>query len=294
LALAVVAPVLVRGDIYELSVDPAQSPMVVSPSSFDGLEFVPAEPQATNSLQTRFSGTIRLEITNNTAQVLPGSELIVENNGDWYPGPFTYNPSNPREFNTNTGPANFAYHYLVPLDIHVAVRQLRFNLVHPQPVPCTNQVFASAGVTVTIPVGFGDLTMGNPPQSNLATYPPTNTTGTNNAALTESGGTVTLTVPVQFEWQLISAITIKTVYEGVVVARTGGVTLPELTLERLTDGNLKVSWPASTTGFNLTANTNLAANTWSPVGATPVLETDRFTVTLSPTNSQQYFRLQQL
>ncbi len=293
LLLLAAAGFTARATVYELTVNPAASSLEVAPSSFDGLEFVAAEMQATNSLQTTFTGTIRLEITNGTAQLLPGSELIVANNGDWYPGPFTYNPSNPREFNTNTGPANYAYRYVVPLDIHVAVRQLRFTPAHNQPVPFADQSFASAGVTMTIPVGYGDLTMGNPPQSNLATYPPTNTTSTNTAVLTDAGGAVTLTLPLQFEWQLISAITIKTVYEGVVVAQSGTVPLPELKMERLANGEVKVSWLAAVTGFNLTTTSNLAANLWSPVNLAPVLEVDRLTVTLAATNQQQYFRLQQ-
>jgi hypothetical protein len=148
-------------------------------------------------------------------------------------------------------------------------------------------------VTVTIPTGYGDLTLGNPPQSNLATYPPTNTTGTNNAGLTDSGGAVTLMLPLEFEWQLVSAITIRTVYRGLVVAQSGPAAVPELAIERTANGEVKIGWPSSAPGFNLTTTTNLATHQWSPVSVAPVLGGGRLTVTLAATNQQQYFRLQQ-
>ncbi|MCW5559453.1 MAG: hypothetical protein KIT22_16690 [Verrucomicrobiae bacterium] len=280
--------------IYDLAVDAAESPVEIAPSSFDGLDFVPAEPQGSNSLRTRFSGTIRLEITNNTARLLSGSELILENNGDWQPGPFTYDPSNPRAFNTNTGPANYAYRYVVPFEFFVAVRHLRFNLSSEQAAPYTGQTFPSAGTVVTIPEGYGDLTLGNPPQSNLATYPSTITTGAGDAVLAESAGAVTLTLPLHFEWQLAGAVTIHTVYDGVVVARAGAAPLPELSLEPLPDGKIKLSWPSAVTGYALATAADLSAGVWTPVGALPVTEADRQAVTLAPAGSPQFFRLQPL
>jgi len=279
--------------VHELTVDSSASTLEIAPSSFDGLDFVPAEPQASDSLRTRVSGTIRLEIADNAARLLPGSELIVENNGDWHPGPFTYDPANPRAFNTNAGPANFAYRYLVPFEFSVAVRQLRFHLSSDAPVPYTDRAFPSAGVVVTIPEGYGDLTLGNPPQSNLATYPPTTTTGAGDAVLAESAGGVALTLPMHFEWQLVGPVTIRTVYDAVVIARSGAAPPPELSLEPLPDGHVRISWPSTAAGFGLMTATDLSAGRWSLVGAVPVTEAGRQIVTLAPAGSAQFFQLRQ-
>lgn len=294
--LALMAGLAARGEVYELTVVSSESFLELAPSHFDGIEFVPAEPQATNSLRASLTGTVRLEVTNNTAQLLPGTELGANNSGDWYPGFFTYNPNSPRSYNTNTDPANFGYVYTNVFssgqtNISVAIRNLRFSLTQAEVVEFVGSSFVSTGAVAKYIAGTGDLDMGNPPQSELIYFPPGTTVGdTNIAQLVTSGGSVTLTLPVQFAITLFGPVLTQTKHTAVIVARSGIVPQPELAIASVS-GSIELSWPEAITGFGLTTCTNLSANVWSPVAATPMVESGRWRVRVTPAVGQQYFRL---
>lgn len=297
IGLTLTTSLAARGEVYELTVVPAESLLEMAPSHFDGFEFVPAEPQATNSLRARLTGTVRLEVTNNTAQLLAGTELSAENSGDWYPGVFTYNPNSPRSFNTNTDPANFGYIYTNVFssgqtDISVAIRNMRFSLAHAEAVEFIGSSFVSAGAVAQYTAGTADLDMGNPPQSVLTYFPTGITVGeTNIAQLVEAGGSVTLTLPVHFVITLVGPVLTQTEHTAVIVARSGMIPQPELAIALIT-GGIELSWPQASTGFGLTTSTNLSATVWSPVAATPVVESGRWRVTVAPVADQHYFRLE--
>jgi hypothetical protein len=55
---------------------------------------------------------------------------------------------------------------------------------------------------------------------------------------------------------------------------------------------LEISWPQSASGFSLYTSSDLITGTWQNVAAIPVINGDRFQVTLPATASRNFFRLQ--
>lgn len=67
---------------------------------------------------------------------------------------------------------------------------------------------------------------------------------------------------------------------------------PVLTVER-SGSNIILAWPAAASGFKLFGSPALGTGTaWTEVPITPAPSGDRQTVTIAPTGSQQFFRLQ--
>jgi hypothetical protein len=68
---------------------------------------------------------------------------------------------------------------------------------------------------------------------------------------------------------------------------------PGLTVAR-NGSSITLSWPVGATGFNLYGASALTGATWTQVGTTPVVSADGATqsVTLTPTASMQFYRLQ--
>jgi len=68
---------------------------------------------------------------------------------------------------------------------------------------------------------------------------------------------------------------------------------PPLSLVNSGGGQLTASWVGFTTSWQLQSSVNLsAANSWQTVPATPIMAGGESFVTLSATNTQQFYRLQ--
>jgi hypothetical protein len=67
---------------------------------------------------------------------------------------------------------------------------------------------------------------------------------------------------------------------------------PGLTVQR-SGSNIILAWPAAATGYKLFGSPALGAGAaWTEVPIAPVSSGDRLTVTIAPTGSQQFYRLQ--
>ena len=64
-----------------------------------------------------------------------------------------------------------------------------------------------------------------------------------------------------------------------------------MTVKRLTNSAVSISWPSSATGFALQANTNLSSTNWVIVTNVPVVVNGKNTVTNSTTNQATFYRL---
>ena len=64
------------------------------------------------------------------------------------------------------------------------------------------------------------------------------------------------------------------------------------TLDIFTSGaSVTISWPAAATGFVLESVTNSYFGNWSPVAQTPVTNGSAVSITVTPSNAAQFFRL---
>ena len=70
---------------------------------------------------------------------------------------------------------------------------------------------------------------------------------------------------------------------------------PLLSVETLPNGNVRVFWPASATGFVLDQATGLAVSpsptVWTPVGLAYQTNASQISIIAAPSPSQRYFRL---
>ena len=67
--------------------------------------------------------------------------------------------------------------------------------------------------------------------------------------------------------------------------------LPILSILRLPNTNVLLSWPTNVTGFTLEANTNLNTSIWTPVSPPPVVSGTTYVVTNAASGTQKYYRL---
>jgi hypothetical protein len=98
-----------------------------------------------------------------------------------------------------------------------------------------------------------------------------------------SPGTSTITV----NWNGVQASDQITVFDA------NSSTPPPLALVNSAGGQLTISWPGFTTSYQLQTVSNLSSsNAWKPVSVIPTMAGGQSSVTLSPSNSQQFYRLQ--
>jgi hypothetical protein len=70
------------------------------------------------------------------------------------------------------------------------------------------------------------------------------------------------------------------------------VPLPSLTISRLTDGTLRISWPVSATGYTLQETTALPGG-WANSSAAVIVQGSENVVEVTPTGATKFFRLLQ-
>jgi hypothetical protein len=66
---------------------------------------------------------------------------------------------------------------------------------------------------------------------------------------------------------------------------------PSLTIMRLSPNSARLAWPTNTPGYLLESATDIPPTLWSTVTNPPVVQADRFTVTVGTSNRSQFFRL---
>lgn len=102
----------VRGAIVNLAIDPTQSSLSIS-GSVAGGPFGAAKAylqQGAGSLTTTYSGAVDIDLALGTIQLLPTSQIIAANSGNWRPapGPGPGNPDPVGGYNSaGTTPANY-------------------------------------------------------------------------------------------------------------------------------------------------------------------------------------------
>src|SRR6185312_5663149 len=69
---------------------------------------------------------------------------------------------------------------------------------------------------------------------------------------------------------------------------------PTLSLSPTAPANVQVSWPSNFAGWQLTFATNLSPANWQAITQAPVISGTSFVVSLSLTNANGFFRLQQI
>src|SRR6266545_1511917 len=72
---------------------------------------------------------------------------------------------------------------------------------------------------------------------------------------------------------------------------------PALNLQRpsSTNANLRLTWPAPASGFSLEETETLQGSPlWQTAGALPIVDSNRFVVTLLPAGTNRFFRLRRL
>ena len=67
---------------------------------------------------------------------------------------------------------------------------------------------------------------------------------------------------------------------------------PRLSIQLTSTDTVVLSWPASSSGFNLQQNTNVASTNWVAVLTTPVVTNGRNQVIVSPPLGTKFYRLQ--
>jgi hypothetical protein len=70
---------------------------------------------------------------------------------------------------------------------------------------------------------------------------------------------------------------------------TGG-SPPSLGINRQGD-QIRISWPASASGYKLQETPDLSTSAWTLVDGTPVVQGDQFTLTLIPSATRRFYRL---
>ncbi|MBN8245894.1 MAG: hypothetical protein J0L84_00460, partial [Verrucomicrobia bacterium] len=281
-------------EILTLEVDAQRSHLELAPTVFDGIEFSPGQPQGAGALRAPVGGTIQIERSAAGVRFLTGSRLVVGNGGTWTPGRYVANPDNPREFNPTPAAASFGYRFTSPFEFLVAARDLVFAVISETVHPLAGASLSSSNLTVTIASGVGHLTLGNPPVSDLTTYPPTVSTDAGTGTLSEAAdGSVELTLPVAFAWEIEAGLLLRSAYTGVLVARTpGGAGEPPRLTASVSEAGLLLSWPAPGAGaaWRLESAETLGG-VWSPVTAEAVIQDGTARVGRPVSEAGGWFRL---
>jgi hypothetical protein len=90
----------------------------------------------------------------------------------------------------------------------------------------------------------------------------------------------------------IGSLTVDDLLVGTTFADVlGSVARPSLRIERLTPGQVRLAWSATTAGYSVQTINNIAATNWQDVVTTPVVTGSEYVVTNSPAGDSVFFRL---
>jgi|GEM_PF-4997144 len=216
--VVVLIPARLFSETVELEIDPSESFINTKPSSFNGLAFVEGKPQNSEGFGAPLSETLVLDITSSGIKIMPEATILVDHNETGFPGPFS-GGDDTREFNQEPGPAVFAYEFSTPFPLSVAIRDLKFQTSDAAEKTLTNGNFPASGSEFSISSGVADITLGLPPQSDLTPYPKTINAAKGNGTWVDTDSAQKLTLTLNFSFEFPGAITIKSEYEGTIVAK---------------------------------------------------------------------------
>ncbi|MEM6854412.1 MAG: PEP-CTERM sorting domain-containing protein [Planctomycetota bacterium] len=229
------------GEVFEFTLDIPNSVIDIERSStfdlfgnlIDGEAIAATTPPAAvtrDSFQARYGGSLQVDLTANTIEILDTS-LIAALDEDRYTPGF---PSNP----TNAEPASYAavFGRDTPTafdDFSYATRGLEFEVRDSDGFANTlntNGTFAALGNQLFLSDGRADIQSGNASSSDLTTFSAIERTAENTSAdagtLVTVGNVQTLTLPVEFTLTLLTEeqsgnfalVRTQTVYSGEIVA----------------------------------------------------------------------------
>ncbi len=222
-------------EVFEYTVDPTRSALQGRSTVF--LAGVPLDSflQGENSNVAQYTGTVVVELTPTTIQMLSGTLLIAGNSGDWLPGTdFSQYPGDldePDGYTNSPAPANYGFITdLSPLGNVLGMgglspsstRDLQMTLIDESAKPFACGAFDEGGtptdfVSGTIYYSSG----GSPPITDMInTISPDDTSSTDNDAWIGKDETAeVLTLPVYSLTKLfINFLVVELKYEGTIVA----------------------------------------------------------------------------
>lgn len=221
------------------TVDPAQSVLHINPKAAFGAIVIPLSMQGPGSWTANYSGSIAADVTATTIQILPATEIIAGNSGNWKPGdvyPTTGRAENDPVYLATAVAGNYGnvsdYTGLNgPAVSNSAIRDVKLRLADSAPKALSggdNATFSEAGIqpgfiSGTVYYGYGSA-MPTGPITNLAglgvaVNPLVDAPGT--GTLTKNGNLMRLTIPVSFNTTYSLA---NVTYSGLIVATA---TVPE-------------------------------------------------------------------
>jgi hypothetical protein len=217
-------------------VDPTRSSISITPQTLLIGSPLGSTPQGPGAWTASYSGVVEADLTGASIQLLPGTNLVAGNSGDWRPSD-DYSSYNPNDANEDDGyvntpaPANYGtFTDLTALggahsdrsESPSALREIQIRLTDNVAKPITGGEFDEAGMGVSFTSGLVYYGAGgSPPVTDLVNTvspdPTTDAPGT--ATLNVDGNIETLTLPVQFEvTYFINFLVSSTQYEGTIVA----------------------------------------------------------------------------
>lgn len=210
----------VRGDVFSYTVDPGRSRLFVVTGSIEllGGENVPVQPLAAGGFSAALMGQINADVTANRIAFQETTRVIPIEHDLYLPGPIA-SPSTP-------APGSYAIFFATQsvqgFDVSSVLRGLEFSWwdnFSNTLFGGVNKTFSVTGTLWSVMAGVADLSLGNPPQTDLTTVPPSPNFSLFDGVLSTAGQVETLTVPISYKMRIFSSFDIITLnFEGTVVA----------------------------------------------------------------------------
>jgi hypothetical protein len=219
------------------TLDPAQTSITVSGNVAGGT----LQVQGTGGLTTTFTGSLLIDLANNSILVTPGSQIDAVTNGVWQPAAGGKPGSAPADFGgkAQVGSGFFS------ITAKAALRDLLLDVTSAA-MPLTNGQFDASGLLFAFsPSGKSALdydavlTSGSQPLSGLATNKVTS-----QASLVSSGQSQTLTIPINAttSFTLLTPNDSTLTLQGQLVATTGSAPVVEIASVNVQDGKINLQW----------------------------------------------------
>lgn len=159
--------------------------------------------------------------------------------------------------------------------------------------PLEGASLSSSNLTVNIATGVGHLTLGNPPVSDLTTYPPTQSAEAGQGNLSEAAnGVLELTLPVVFAWEVEAGLLLRAAYSGVLVARSpGGAGVPPRLTASFAAAGPEISWLAAGADNWRLETAETPGGPWTPVTTETVVQSGTARLNPPVTDPGAWFRL---
>jgi hypothetical protein len=223
------------------------------------------EAQGPGGLTTTFSGSLQVELTGTSIQVMPGSQIDAQTNGVWQPAPGGKSGSAPADYG---GKAQAMVGFF-PITAKAALRDILLDVTSAA-IPLENGQFDASGFLFAFaPTGSSaldydaGLMSGSKKLSELATNKVTTM-----ATVTNVGAGKTLTIPINASapFKLLTANDSLLILQGQLVATSQPNSTLRINLVKVESGQLVLEWDNQPgKEFQVETATNL--NTWAVAAA---------------------------